>query len=290
MEDKEILDLLKGMGVVRVDSLERFCDQEDGTPYNVWQVDTPEGRRVLKQAKGYEHEIYKTFFSEPVPYAPRLLAAVEHRGAEYLLLEWIPGHDLMRCSREDLISVLDSLIIMQKAWWGNTSCASAGRSFERSLPGRENRLQYLRDHRLEAAYRAYLEAYRTLPRTLCHDDLLPFNVLVSEGRAVLIDWEYGGILPYPTSLARLIAHGEESGDAFFWMTGEDKRFAVDYYYEKCAKLMGISRDVYDKALDLCLFYEYCEWIYVGNRYGDRDNERFRKYEIMATELAIKMGY
>lgn len=54
------------------------------------------------------------------------------------------------------------------------------------------------------------------------DDLLPFNVIVSDDRAVLIDWEYGGILPYPSSFARLIAHGEEAEDSLFHMTREDR--------------------------------------------------------------------
>ena len=66
----------------------------------------------------------------------------------------------------------------------------------------------------ERAYEQYLQIYSDVPRTLCHDDLLPFNVLCAKERAVIIDWEYAGILPYPTSLARLIAHCEEDESAF----------------------------------------------------------------------------
>ena len=174
--------------------------------------------------------------------------------------------------------------------WGNTEKAEVGQSFARSLGGRRNRLDYLSDPVLERAYRDYLDAYCAMPRTLCHDDLLPFNVLVYDKWAVFIDWEYGGILPYPTSLARLIAHGEESDTAFFRMAEADKHFAMEYYYEKCAKPMGISAEEYIKALNLCLFYEYCEWIYVGNKFGNTDNERYRKYCKLALELAAKMGY
>lgn len=46
----------------------------------------------------------------------------------------------------------------------------------------------------------------------------PSMCFCSGDRAVLIDWEYALILPYPTSLARLIAHGEEDENAFFHMT------------------------------------------------------------------------
>ena len=100
---------------------------------------------------------------------------------------------------------------------------------------------HLRDEddqkRLEEAYASFMKIYQTTPRTLCHDDLLPFNLLIGE-RAVLIDWEYGGVLPYPTSFARLIAHGREEEGAFFCMTREDRVFAIQYYYDG---LIGNSR-------------------------------------------------
>lgn len=290
MDEKKLREILELMGLPHVSGITRFRSAEDDEPYNVWRIDTREQSLVLKQAKGYERETYENFLREPNAYAPRLLAAAEFEGAEYLLMEYVPGHDLMRCSREDLVLVLDSLIAMQKAWWNHTEKADAGQSFERSLPGRENRMQYLGKACLEKAYRDYLQAYRVLPRTLCHDDLLPFNVQISNDRATFIDWEYGGILPYPTSLARLIAHGEDDENAFFYMKEADKQFAVAYYYENLLKPMGITAQEFREALELCLFYEYCEWVYVGNKYQNTDNERFRKYLKLAADLANKMGY
>ena len=138
---------------------------------------------------------------------------------------------------------------------------------------------------MERVYDAYLEAYVSMPGSLCHDDLLPFNVLVNDDRAVLIDWEYAGILPYATSLARLIAHCEEDENAFFFMKNVDKAFAIDYYFEHLAFPMGISREVFDRHLQLCLFYDYCEWVYVGNRYGNTDSQRFRDYLLKAKAFA-----
>ena len=81
---------------------------------------------------------------------------------------------------------------------------------------------------LAEVYRAYLAEAARVPRTLCNDDLLPFNVLVNEERAVILDWEYGGILPYPCALARLLAFGEEGTDFFFQMTRADREFALRY--------------------------------------------------------------
>ena len=132
-----------------------------------------------------------------------------------------------------------------------------------------------------------MRIYQELPRTLCHDDLLPFNLLIGE-RAVLIDWEYGGMLPYPGSLARLIAHGREDDSYLFFMTQADRAFAIDYYYDNLVKKHGISFEEYRRTLDYFIFYEYTEWIMLGNRYDARDDERFGYYMKLAEELAQKL--
>ena len=290
MENNELMQILDQMEIHPIRTVTQFRNHEDGEAYQVWRIDTPESSFVLKQAKAYERETYEAFFSQPTSHGPQCLKCVTWDGKDYLLLSFVPGHDLMHCTREDLTRTLDSLADMQTQWWGNQEKADVGQSFQRSLEGRRNRLKYLHDPMLEAVYQDYLEAYCAMPRTLCHDDLLPFNVLVSDKGAVFIDWEYGGILPYLTSIARLIAHGSEDEEAFFWMSHEDKQFAKEYYFKKCVKPMGISRELYEKHLDLFLFYEYCEWIYVGNKFGDMDNDRFRKYLNMAKEMAIKLGH
>ena len=133
-----------------------------------------------------------------------------------------------------------------------------------------------------------MKLYHSVPRALCHDDLLPFNVIASDHRAVLIDWECGGILPYPTSFARLIAHGEDTEDALFFMTPEDRAFAIDYYYEKLLKDMGISYTEWRKTLEYFLFYEYCEWVFVGNKYDAKNSDFYKKYLPIAKHQAEKL--
>ena len=89
-------------------------------------------------------------------------------------------------------------------------------------------------------------------------------------------------MPYPTSLVRLIAHGEEDPAAFFCMTADDKSFAVDYY-EHLIKGKGISYADYRRTLDYFLLYEYCEWIMLGIKYGDTSSESCQKYLAKALE-------
>ena len=290
IQEEKIRSVLHQMGISDVRALSQFQNEEDQDYYNVWRVDTPAQSFVLKRAKGYEIETYRSFFTQESEYAPRMFGAAEMDGEDYLLLEFVQGRNMMRCSREDLTRALDAMIAMQKVHWNDSAQASVGQSFERSMQGRQNRRNYLLDPRLEAAYDAYLAEYTRIPRTLCHDDLLPFNVICSDSRAVFIDWEYGGILPYPTSIARLIAHSQEDVDTFFYMKDADKHEAVERYYHELVSHHGISYDDFCRSLDLFLFYEYCEWVYVGNKYGETDTDRFRQYHKLATEMAAKLGF
>lgn len=277
--------VLRQMGYPQPVSVTPFRNEENGESYAVWHLEYPDCTLVLKQAKGFETEIYPAFFAAARSCAPRLYASANVEGKDYLLMEYIPGHDLRHCNRDALKFALDSLIAMQDTYWQDTDHAGVGETFGKSMEGRQNRVKYLADPLLESVYDEFLREYAAVPRTLCHDDLLPFNVIVSHDRAVLIDWEVGGILPYGVSLARLIAHGEEKEDAFFYMKDADKVFALDYYYEHFICRKGIDRQTYLRTMKLFVFYECCEWIYLGNRYPDADMERFRIYLEKAGNLA-----
>lgn len=264
-------------------SVSQFKSLEDGSSYNVWRVDFPQESFVLKQAKGEELSVYKTYFSSPTKYAPTLCATAQYDGIDYILMEYIAGEDLVVCDRTKLIKVLDSLIAMQKDYWGIPLPNNA-------LCSRENRFPYLCDPILESAYKEYLADCREIPATLCHDDLLPFNVRISSDRCVFIDWEVGGILPYPAPIARLIAHTEDKKDAFFYMSEADKAFAIDYYYDKFLINRGVPYEAYRRSLGLSLFYEYCEWVFVGNKYQATDTARYAHYLELARQKAKALGF
>lgn len=273
--------ILTQLSLPAPDAVTRLKREEDDTFYDVWHLDYPDRSCILKKAKGREAEVYKTYFTDSCPWAPALLAVGNVDGADWLVTEFVSGNDMLRCTREDLTLALDSLIAMQRRWWGGQPG---------SLVSRCARKEYLKDSQLERAYDAYLADAAAIPHTLCHDDLLPFNVRISGDRAVLIDWEVAGILPYPTSLARLIAHGEEDENALFYMKNEDKTYAIAYYYDHFVRHQGIDYEVYRRSLELTLFYEYCEWVYVGNKYDETDSDRFRAYLQKAKGQAAMLGF
>ena len=288
---KDIYKILEKMGSsVNKDAVSAipFTSEEDGAEYAVWKVTVENTDYVLKEAKGDEAKIYSAYLNIKSSAIPHLYAVTRYEGRDYLLMEYVSGRPLLRLDRSSLTHTLDALIDLQKRYWGAHESTDVAIDFEQSLAHRIERGKHLNDATLEEAYCRYLEQFQSLPRTLCHDDLLPFNVIEAEHRAVLIDWEVTGILPYPTSLARLLAHGESSPDAFFYLTEEDRAFAIAYYYENLIREKGISYEEYLRSLDYCFLYEYCEWVMLGNKYGDTETDRFKRYLALAKVLAQKL--
>ena len=262
-----------------------FRAEEDGRDYAVWKLDTDQGTMVLKRTNEAERAVYGSFFQEGGP-VPKVYAFAEVEGEVWMLMEFISGQSMSRCTRDRLIRTLDALCDSQSRWWGDESHTDIGYGFHRCWSGRHKRLMYMGE--LTDAYEAYLEEFSRVPRTLCNDDLLPFNVLADEERAVILDWEYGGILPYPSALARFLAFGEEGND-LFQMTEADRSFALTYYYEKLVAPRGISRAEYDRTMDLFFFKEYSEWVYCAAVSGDYEMEYYKKYGEKARILARKLG-
>ena len=266
----------------------QLAHEEDGELYRVWKLECGGGRYILKEAKEYEAEVYRAVLPKAGGSVPALYQTTDIDGKTYLLMEFVEGSDLRKCSRCGLTLALDALIRMQRATWNDRALSGCAYTFEKSLSDREHRGKYLNDSALEEAYAGFLDEYKSVPRALCHDDLLPFNVIVSDDRAVLIDWEFAGILPYPASLARLIAHGEEDENAFFYMTRADREFAVEYYYDNLLREMGIPYEQWLRTLDYFLLYEYCEWVFLGNKYGEVNEGYYKKYIALAKQQADKL--
>ena len=269
---KEILVLLEVTGAQSA-SFSAFRDEEDGSEYAVWLVEADGSKYVLKKAKGFETEIYRSFFVGGKTYVPAFLGSCAYDGGEYILMEYCPGRDLRICERGALIKVLDALTSMQDEFWQRRDLSDTAITPAAAMKAVEDRGRYLGSAVLEEAYERFISVYKETPVTLCHDDLLPINVIVGE-KAVMIDWEYGGILPYPLPFARLIAHARPDRNAYFFMSDEDRDFAVRYYYDRLLQKRGISFGEYRRTLEHFLFYEYCEWVEMGNRYDSRSDERY----------------
>ena len=288
MQIREIIKRIDAVQIPNNATITQLKHEEDDELYQVWKIDCGKLSYILKESKGDEREIYQSLLACLQGGGPVLYQVLTAENKTYLLTEFVQGDNLCKCDREKLICALDALIALQKRTWGGQGFDEAEHFYEKSLRQRQNRKQYLKDASLEKAYEQFLRVYASLPKALCHGDLLPFNILADKDKAVLIDWEVGGILPYPTSFARLIAFGEETKNALFYLSKADREFAIAYYYENLLKDKGICYQDWLSVLEYFLFYEYCEWVFVGNKYNATDGEYYQKYLPIAKRQAVKV--
>ena len=275
MQEKTLLRIAGRIRPLSAAAAVRQMAYEDAEGfYSAWKVTDGQDAYLLKAASENERGIYRRL-GNGCDALPRCYGTAVYYKKTYILLEFVAGHDLMRCTRPDLVRVLDAMIALQDAHWGTRK--RIGESAKTALDRCRKRRDYLPEPDLRQAFDRFLALYPTLPRTLCHDDLLPFNLIVGHGRAVFIDWEVGGVLPYPAMLARLLAHGSEQGETPFFMTEADKTFAVQYYYDHLIAAKGIPQDEYRRAMALFRFYELTEWVYVYRKYRKKPDALFAFY-------------
>lgn len=287
MEILEIINKLKSINnLSSIIKIERLIHEDDDDFYDAWKIVTNIKTYLLKEVSQKELDIYKNILiplkSSFVPY---IYETIDFNNNKFMLMEYIEGANLNHCERNSLKLTLDALISLQKKTWLKDDISSFGYTFNESLNTRLTRGKFLNNEKLEKVYSEFYSLYSVTPKALVHDDLLPFNVMVTNSKAVLIDWEYAGLLPYPSSIARLIAHGENDRNALFYMSDEDKKFAIDYYYNTLLKEKSISYENWLKTLKYFLFYEYCEWIYIANKNNSFDNIYYKISLTKALKLA-----
>lgn len=126
-------------GVQRITS---FFREEDHTSYEVWKVETNIGSYVLKKTTSEEQTAYETFLQD-CPYAPRVYGFSQHQNELCMLMEYVSGETLSRCSRPKLKLALDALIVSQEQYWENSTLKDVGYSYQQGYAERNKRLACL---------------------------------------------------------------------------------------------------------------------------------------------------
>ncbi len=240
---------------------ERFCDNDGGYSrrYNVYKLSSPKGEYVLKKSDSREVWVYEKLLRGRGFAVPECFGHTTEEGEVWLLLEHISGPDLRRFTREAAPAIAGTLSKIQNVFWG--SGADPGR-FLRYRERIEKRAACLRDlPELAKAYRAFLKRQESCPRTLNSGDLLQINCLLNKGKAYIIDWGFGGVMPYSLDPARLIAHGtrEPEPDGFpFYMDDELRRTFLRAHYEGLIKKPGWDEYLFD--ITLSALNEYVEFL------------------------------
>ena len=281
MQEKTITKLFnKMLPGVKIETIKQIKHEDDETYYQVWLINET---YILKHGTPNEIDVYQKIKEN----VPQLYASLTYYRKLYILINYLPGHNLMQGKRTDLKLVLNALAKLQDRYW--QTAEKIGENIEDSLISRLKRGEHLKNTPFYPTYQKFLACYQNVSCTFNHDDLLPFNVLISNNEAYFIDFEYGGILPYLVSFARLIAHTKPEKDYLFYLSREDKNWAIKYYYEILIAKHNISLEKYLKDLDLFIFFEYTEWIAIHYKYNMPKDERFNYYWAKALTLADKIN-
>ena len=247
-------------------------EESKGFYKNIYKIITPSKTYVLKKAKSYELDIYKNTIG--LPSIPKFYDSYHYYGHDYILFEFVKRHNVMKMDRNSLIKVVDAIIASQDKCWIKKE--TFGQSLDNAIESRYKRLSFLPDE-LKETYEQYIECFKKTPLSFSHEDLLPFNILINDKAVSFIDLEIGGVLPYPTMLARLISHTNDDKKAMFYLSKEDYRFAIEYYYSNFIKNKCISYDEYIKTINLFIFNELIEWIYVYKKNNYQPNNFYNSY-------------
>ena len=247
-------------------------EESKGFYKNIYKIITPSKTYVLKKAKSYELDIYKNTIG--LHSIPKFYDSYHYYGHDYILFEFVKGHNVMKMDRNSLIKVVDAIIAIQDKCWMKKE--TFGQSLDNAIESRYKRLSFLPDE-LKETYEQYIECFKKTPLSFSHEDLLPFNILINDKAVSFIDLEIGGVLPYPTMLVRLISHTNDDKKAMFYLSKEDYRFAIEYYYSNFIKNKCISYDEYIKTINLFIFNELIEWIYVYKKNNYQPNNFYNSY-------------
>ena len=81
---------------------------------------------------------------------------------------------------------------------------------------------------LRKAYQMFLDRQLICPCTMSNGDFLQWNVIYDGENVVMIDWGFGGMMPYSLDIARFLAHATETRSAFpFYMNNAQKELFLD---------------------------------------------------------------
>lgn len=284
-EPLDIPEALKSvLGAGEVEAYRFFDDSvyDEGKGYNTYKLVCSNRAFVLKrysfpEDRDAEVKHYSLLKGLPVP---KLLGVAEG----CILMDFVEGDDLKAPTDEGISAAAKSLTAVMNAY-------PMGREYERERYERylrrlEKRAVCLRgEPELARAFSVFFERQKDIPLTLSNGDLLPINILYDGEKATIIDWEFGGFMPYALDIARFIAHCTEDGSVTcFRMSGEQKKLFVELVYEGLEVRPNRAR--FNRDILLALFNECVEILeYYFNDPTAERGKVFDLYFPMAHRLA-----
>lgn len=258
----EIYELAKKfLGDNTIESISRICErygeeESDVRKYDVYKVKTHDDVIIIKKACEREYSNYEKYLSKKDFNVPEYYGKYAYEEGLWIILEYIEGDDLRDMTDDLAKAAAESLASIQNVYW---NCPDTER-FDTYIERIEKRYSFIKGKEaIEKAYKVFLDRQQTCPRTMSHGDCFAFNAINHKGTVYLIDWGFGGIMPYSLDIARFIAHATENRTPFpFYMNDVQKKIFIDRVYDLLEIKLDYERYLYD--IKLALLNEYVEFV------------------------------
>ena len=140
MDNRKIINILKELQFFHeVLFIKPFCREENGTPYEVWKIETDSITVVLKKVSQEERATLEAFFPCGGCGTPKIYGFIENEGETYLLMDFFEGETMSQSTHNKLTLALDALIEMQMKFWNNADLTDVGWTFEKRHAARKKR-------------------------------------------------------------------------------------------------------------------------------------------------------
>ncbi|MGN0517639.1 MAG: phosphotransferase [Acutalibacteraceae bacterium] len=266
INDEKITQIAEQILNEKTLNVQQVCEQygenkEDVRKYDVYIIDTASGSRILKRTGAREIINYERYLKNKYLPVPQYYGGFKDKEENWLLIENIIGHDLRDMTDELAVLSAKSLSEIQNTYWVNDiSLAKDNDRFDAYWERINKRFKYIeKEPIIGKAYSVFLKRQLSCPVTLSNGDFLEFNAICREGKVFIIDWGFGGIMPYSLDIARFIAHATEDKATFpFYMTKKQKELFINGVYDKLNTKPEYKEYLYD--IKLAVLNEYVEFI------------------------------
>jgi tRNA A-37 threonylcarbamoyl transferase component Bud32 len=257
---------------------ERYSEEEDDfREYDVYKIRSANGIKILKKTSEREVTNYTKYLQGHGFKVPAFYGNYNDGKDIWIVIESIEGDDLRNMTNELSIAASDSLSEIQNTFW---NCPDTER-FDVYIERITRRYSFIKDDPIIGkAYALFLERQRACPRTLSNGDFMEFNTVTDKGKVYIIDWGFGGVMPYSLDIARFIAHATEDRATFpFYMNDEQKKLFVDGVYERLHEKPDYEQ--YIRDIKLAVLNEYVEFVEADE---DEDHWYYEHAKELAEEL------
>ena len=254
-----------------VKAVSRICEQwgeaeDEVREYDVYVIETDAGKYTLKKTGSKEAQIYAQYLSKGEFHIPQYVGMRQAEDADWICMKYVEGNDMRDMTDEttEKAPATDGEPTLLEYW---------KRVLRRASSGAEATI-------LRKAYQMFLDRQLTCPCTMSNGDFLQWNVIYDGENVVMIDWGFGGMMPYSLDIARFLAHATETRSTFpFYMNDAQKELFLDRMYE--ALKTKISREQFNLDVKLATLNEYIEFVEAEE---DEDGWYLEHAQALAEEL------